>query len=191
MLGRPAAMPEIHELREHVHTMWDGVAPAWAERADSVDERVAGVTQRLLGRAAPATGNRVLELAAGVGGAGLAAAGRVGPDGQVVISDVAPAMVAAAAARAEARGVTNVGTAVLDLEAIDRPDRTFDVVVCREGLMFAIDPAAAVAEIHRVLRPGGRVAVSVWGPRERNPWLGEVLDAVSAELGVELPPPGT
>src|SRR5262249_19755645 len=60
----------------------------------------------------------------------------------------------------------------------------------REGLMFAVDPARATGEIARVLRPGGRVAIAVWGPRERNPWLGIVFDVVSAQLGVPLPPPG-
>ena len=56
--------------------------------------------------------------------------------------------------------------------------------------MFALDPAQAATEIWRVLRPDGRFAVAVWGPRERNPWLGIVLDAVSAQLGAPVPPPG-
>jgi SAM-dependent methyltransferase len=79
---------------------------------------------------------------------------------------------------------------VLDIESIDEPDASYDVVLCREGLMFAPDPARAASEIRRVLRPGGRVAIAVWGPRERNPWLGVVLDAVSAQLGKPVPPPG-
>src|ERR671936_1371604 len=56
--------------------------------------------------------------------------------------------------------------------------------------MFALDPARAVAEIRRILRPGGRLALAVWGPRARNPWLGVVFDAVSAQLGAPVPPPG-
>jgi SAM-dependent methyltransferase len=56
--------------------------------------------------------------------------------------------------------------------------------------MFALDPAHAVAEIRRVLRPGGWVALAVWGPRDRNPWLSLVFDAVSAQLGAPVPPPG-
>ncbi|MEA2454595.1 MAG: hypothetical protein QOI45_857, partial [Thermoleophilaceae bacterium] len=90
----------------------------------------------------------------------------------------------------EALGLGNVSTCVLDLEAIDQPDASYDVVLCREGLMFATDPARALGEIRRVLRPGGRVALAVWGPRARNPWLGVVLDVVTAQIGVPVPPPG-
>jgi SAM-dependent methyltransferase len=56
--------------------------------------------------------------------------------------------------------------------------------------MLVPDPGRAAGEIRRVLRPGGRVAIAVWGPRERNPWLGLVLDAVSAQVGKPFPPPG-
>jgi SAM-dependent methyltransferase len=135
-------------------------------------------------------GERVLELACGPGGLGIAAAERVAPDGEVVLSDVVAEMTTIAAARARALGRTNVSARVLDLEAIDQPDRSFDVVLCREGLMFALDPARASAEIRRVLAPGGRIGIGVWGPRERNPWLGIVLDAVTAQLGAPMPPPG-
>ena len=78
----------------------------------------------------------------------------------------------------------------LDLERIAEPDASYDVVLCREGLMLVPDPARAAREIRRVLRPGGRVALAVWGPRERNPWLGVVFDAVSAHTGAPVPPPG-
>jgi SAM-dependent methyltransferase len=129
----------------------------------------------------------VLELACGPGGAGLAAAALAG---EVVLSDVAAEMTAVAGERAVERGLTNVSTRVLDLEHIAEPDASYDVVLCREGLMFASDPAAAASEIERVLRPGGRVAIAVWGPRERNPWLGVVLDAVAAQFGPRVIAPG-
>jgi SAM-dependent methyltransferase len=132
----------------------------------------------------------VLELACGPGGLGLAAAKLVRPGGEVVLSDVVPEMTVIAATRARRLGIENVRTCVLDLERIDQPDEAFDIVMCREGLMFARDPARAVREIRRVLRPEGRVAISVWGPRARNPWLSVVFDAVSAELGMPVSPPG-
>ena len=177
-------------LRAHVHGSWAAVATAWGDRADYVDARVAGVTERLFEVADIHPGERVLELACGPGGAGLDAAEHVGPTGEVVISDVVAEMTSIAAARAKARGLGNVRTRVLDLEEIAEPDASFDVVLCREGLMFAADPARAAREIRRVLRPGGRAAISVWGPRERNPWLGLVMDAVSAQTGRTIPPQG-
>ena len=177
-------------LRAKLHRMWDTVAPGWAAHADYIDRRAAELTRGLLDLGAPRPGDRVLELACGPGGLGLAAAPRVAPDGEVVLSDVAPQMTAIAAARATALGIDNVSARVLDLEQIAEPDGSYDVVLCREGLMFATDPARAAREIRRVLRPGGRAALAVWGPRDRNPWLGLVFDAVSAQLDAPVPPPG-
>jgi ubiquinone/menaquinone biosynthesis C-methylase UbiE len=176
--------------RRQLHGMWASVAPAWGEHADYADTRGAAVTARLLERAAPRPGERVLELACGAGGVGIAAAGLVGPAGEVVLSDVAAEMTAIAGARAAALGLGNVRTLTLDLDDLDQPDQAYDVVLCREGLMFAFDPARAVAGIRRVLRPGGRMAVAVWGPRVRNPWLAVVFDAVGAVVGAPVPPPG-
>src|SRR3954451_19046883 len=166
------------DLRTHLHGMWAGVAGGWAEHADYVDARGEAATAKMLELSAPRPGERVLELACGPGGLGLAAAERVGPDGEVVLSDVAAEMTAIAARRAAERGLTNTTTRELDLERIAEPDASYDAVLCREGLMFALEPARAVAEIRRVLRPEGRFALAVWGPRKRNPWLGIVLDAV-------------
>jgi SAM-dependent methyltransferase len=176
--------------RAMAHAMWAGVAPSWEHYADDADARGAVVAARMVDAVGLSPGARVLELACGPGGVGILAARRVGAGGHVVVSDVVPAMVDTATERARALGLTNVSGAVRDLEAIDEPDGTFDAVLCREGLMFALDHERAVAEIGRVLRPGGRVAAAVWGPREQNPWLAVALDALGAVVGLQLPPPG-
>jgi len=170
--------------------MWAAVAPHWRSFAEYADGRAAEVTAMLLDRTDPQPGERVLELACGAGGTGLAAAARVGPSGHVVLSDLVPQMTTIAADRAAELGLTNTSSCELDLQRIDRPDADFDVVLCREGLMFTPDPGAALAEIGRVLRPAGRVGLAVWGSRERNPWLGVVFDVVTAETGQPVPPPG-
>jgi ubiE/COQ5 methyltransferase family len=85
--------------RRQLHGMWASVAPAWGEHAEYADARGAAMTARLLELAAPRPGERVLELACGAGGVGIAAAGLVGPAGEVVLSDVAAEMTAIAAAR--------------------------------------------------------------------------------------------
>jgi SAM-dependent methyltransferase len=192
MVGKPDAGSNEagDELRGRLHDMWAGVAGHWAEHAEYVDARTVDVTAAMLELALPRPGERVLELACGPGSVGLAAAQRIGPEGAVVVSDVAAEMTAIAVDRARALGLTNVTGRVLDIERIDEPDASYDVVLCREGLMFVPDPGRGASEIVRVLRAGGRAALAVWGPRERNPWLGVVLDAVSAEVGRPVPPPG-
>jgi SAM-dependent methyltransferase len=173
-----------------VRGAWAAVAPAWGVHADELDARTAAITQRLLDLTHIAPGESVLELASGPGGVGLAAAERVGADGRVVISDVVPAMVAEARRRAADRGLAQVTVKELDLEDIAEPDGSYDVVLCREGLMFAVEPARAVSEMRRVLRSHGRVAVAVWAEKSANPWLGLLLDAITEVTGVVVPPPG-
>jgi SAM-dependent methyltransferase len=168
--------------------MWNGAAPGWEANAWFVDQQLALATEALLDAAGISEGEAVLDLAAGPGGAGLAAAERVGPSGTVVLSVVAAEMVAVAARRAAA--YAHVSTAVFDQSEIAAESGHFDAAISRHGLMFVEDPAGAVREAARVLRPGGRYAAMTWGPRELNPWLGLVLDAVGEQFGVPFPPPG-
>jgi len=135
-------------------------------------------------------GDEVLELGCGPGGVGIAAAEIVGADGHVVLSDVVPEMTAIAEERVRRHGLRNADVRELDMEHIDVPDASFDKVLCREALMLVADPTAAARETLRVLRPGGRAVFAVWGPRAANPWLSTLLDAVSAQLGAPVPPPG-
>jgi SAM-dependent methyltransferase len=170
--------------------MWSAAAPSWGEYADYVDERGAVVGEAMLAVAGIQPGDDVLELGCGPGGVGFAAAEIVGAEGHVVLSDVAPEMTAIAAERAERRELRNVVTRELDMEHLDVPDAAFDKVLCREALMLVADPTAAAREAHRVLRPPGRAVFAVWGPPAANPWLGALLDAVGAQLGAPVPPPG-
>jgi len=141
-------------LRQSLHGIWSATAPAWGSHADYVDDRGATVTQAMLAALGLRPEARVLELACGPGGAGLAAAELVGPRGEVVLSDIAPEMTAIAAERADARNLANVRTAQIDIENIDFPDASFDAVLCREGLMLVPDPAA-MRRLREALRISG------------------------------------
>jgi len=167
--------------------IWNSVAPGWDASAQFVDEVFAVATEALLDAAGIGEGDAVLDVAAGPGGAGLAAAERVGPSGTVVLSDVAGEMVAVAARRASAH--PQVTTAVFDQSAIDAEAGHFDAVISRHGLMLAEDPVASVREAARVLRPGGRYAAMTWAARDLNPWLGVVFDAIAEQFGAPFPPP--
>lgn len=181
--------PDLEGMRAGLQSMWGAVAPGWERNAEFIDERASALTEALIDAAAISDGERVLELACGPGGLGLAVAERF-PASEVVVSDVAPEMTAVAATRAEERGLSNVSTVNLDLERIEQPDGSFDVVLCREGIMLVPEPDRAAAEILRVLRPEGRAAISVWGPPAQNPWLTALLEALAAQFGGTFPPPG-
>jgi SAM-dependent methyltransferase len=105
----------------------------------------------------------------------------------VVATDVAPAMVD----RIEKRlaGVLNASAAVVDAAAIPDHLGAFDAVVCRMGLMFVPEPAVALQEVRRVLRPGGRLAAAVWGDMSRNPWMVAVGFSAMMNGLVSGPPP--
>jgi SAM-dependent methyltransferase len=135
----------------------------------------------------PKEGDIVLELAAGTGETGFAAAVRVGLQGKLISTDFAPAMVDAARRRGDELGLSNVEYRVMDAERIDLDDDSVDGVLCRWGYMLLADPAAALSETRRVLREGGKVAFSVWGAPERNQWA-SVPGKVLVERG-HLPAP--
>ncbi len=143
----------------------------------------------MLDRVAIRAGDRVLELGAGPGTLGATLSELVGPAGQVLLSDLAPAMVAVA--RRRTRDLPNVSCAVLDAAAIDCPDDAFEVVVSRMGVMFVPEPAVAFAEIHRVLAPGGRFGMMTWAAMEHNPWMTCVgMGAMLAGIATGGPPVG-
>jgi SAM-dependent methyltransferase len=168
---------------------WDAVAEAWDEHVDYVDEHSEALTAAMLDAVALAPGDRVLELATGPGTLGAALSAAVGPTGSVLLTDVAPSMVEVARRRNAA--LVNVACAVVDASRIECPDASFDVVVCRMGLMFTPDPAAALAEIRRVLAPGGRLAVATWAGLEHNPWMTCVgMGAMLSGIATGGPPVG-
>jgi ubiquinone/menaquinone biosynthesis C-methylase UbiE len=124
----------------------------------------------LLARAAPGAGDRVLDVASGTGLVALAAANAVGASGRVVGVDISGEMVVAARRRAAELGVGNAEFARMDAEALELADATFDVALCALGLMYVPDTARAIRELRRVVRPGGRIGLLVWGERSKCGW---------------------
>lgn len=109
-------------------------------------------------------GERVLDVCCGTGGSALPAAERVGSEGQVIAADLAERLVALGAAKAEERGLENIEFRVGDMLDLGYPDASFDAVVCVFGIFFVPDMAAALKELWRMVRPGGRLAITTWGP---------------------------
>lgn len=141
----------------------------------------------LLQMAPPLAGQAVLDVACGTGLVTLAAALAVGSQGRVVGTDISDLMVDAARRRAGDAGLDHVRFERMDAESLALPDAHFDLAYCALGLMYMPDPLAAMRELHRVLRPGGRVAAAVWGQRTRCGWSG-VFPIVDAEVSSDVCP---
>ncbi|HTU79040.1 MAG TPA: methyltransferase domain-containing protein [Solirubrobacteraceae bacterium] len=166
---------------------WEAAASGWTRQQEQIRRFAAPVAEWLVDAVCPQPGQRVLELAAGLGEAGMLAAELVAPLGGVVVSDQAEAMLEGARARALELGLSNVEFQVLNAEWIDLPLASVDAVLCRWGYMLLADPQAALAETRRVLRPGGRLALAVWDALALNPWA--LLPAQELiERGLAPPP---
>jgi ubiquinone/menaquinone biosynthesis C-methylase UbiE len=170
---------------------WDEAAAGWRRRGELLRTYTAPVSSWLVEAIDPRPGQRVLELAAGLGEISLLVAARVAPDGVAVCSDRSEAMLAAARERAAELGVENVEFATLDAEWIDLPVASVDAVICRWGYMLVTHPESALRETRRVLRPGGTLALAVWDAQELNPWSA-VPNGVMRERGLmAAPEPGS
>lgn len=188
-MSEPESGDEIEEQRERLLDGWDDAAKGWGRQADRTHGSALPISEWMIEHARPAPGEQVLELAAGPGDTGFMAARRIKPGGTLISSDAVAGMLEVARERAEEQGIDNVEFKQLQLEWIDLPTASTDVVLCRWALMLIVDPAAALRECRRVLKPGGRFALAVWDAPERNPWA-TVIQRALVELGhVEAPPP--
>ncbi|HUA72968.1 MAG TPA: methyltransferase domain-containing protein [Solirubrobacteraceae bacterium] len=175
-------MPDPDTVRAEILERWGRAAAGWGKRAERVREFGLPVSAWMLDHAGLQPGLRVLELAAGPGETGFLAAELIRPGGSLVCSDATDEMLEVARTRAEELGIENVEFKRIELEWIDLDTASVDVVLCKWGLMFAVDPEAALREVRRVLRPGGRVALAVWDEPPANPWA-TITTRALVELG--------
>lgn len=134
--------------------------------------------RRLADLAGLQSGDAVLDVATGRGAVLFAAAARVGPRGRVNGIDLSEAMVAETAREIVQRQLRHVNVRVMDAERLDFPEAEFDAVLCGFALFFFPNVERAMAEFHRVLRPGSRLAVMTWGEADsRWSWWDDLLKA--------------
>ncbi len=157
---------------------WDRHVAGYEAVFEHLSTQFAAHALRLL---APLHGTPLLDVAAGAGGAALLAA-QMGA--HVTAIDASHAMVA----RMSERGLD---ARIMDGQALDLPDRTFDRALSCFGIVLFPDPAQGMAELHRVLRPGGRVAIVTWTEPHRYELAARLRDAILAVRGAvpqgELP----
>lgn len=165
---------------------WDRSADGWHRHAPQLRAWLHTATQAMLDMASVTAGQRVLDVAAGAGDQTLDIAARVGPAGRVLATDLSPAILALARDSARRAGLAQVSTRVADAEDLGIEPHSFDAVLCRLGLMLFADPARALREMHRALRPGGGICTMVFGRPERNPCITTIMATALEHAG--LPP---
>jgi ubiquinone/menaquinone biosynthesis C-methylase UbiE len=177
--------PEATKKRWYDHMQKSEAA--WRKHDASFLGPTAPVTRRLLEMALVQKGQRVLDIATGTGEPAIPAAEAVGPEGFVLATDISDGMLAIAQEKAQARGFTNIEFQCDDVENISVEENSFDAILCRYGIMFMPDPERCLRNAAVGLKPGGRIALSVWGPLHLNPFWTLPQDVVRKYT--EIPQP--
>ena len=174
--GYNLGMPE----ERNILAEWRESAPYWEKHAAAVRQLFAPISAALIRAAHIAAGQQVLDVAGGTGEPALEIAPVVAPQGRVVCTDAVAEMVAIAARRAGQLGSTNIEFKQCGANSLPFADETFDAAVSRLGAMFFDDATAALGEMLRVLKPGGSIALAVWGERAANPFFSIVTEVMAA-----------
>jgi enediyne biosynthesis protein CalE5 len=183
---------DSEQYKEEERQNWDRVANNWQKWWKTIERSAGKVSKRLIELAEIKPGSRVLDIATGIGEPAITAANRVGSDGRVLATDISPQMLSIAKQRAISLGLQNViEFKEGDIETIDLPASTFDVALCRAGLMFLPNLNAGLSNIYRSLTESGHFAAAVWASSEKVPFISVVMNIMMKETNILPPPPGT
>lgn len=188
-------MPSQDRSSDDVAKAKEGIAGFFARIApdyDRVGPRFfSHFGKRMVSLAQIPAGARVLDVATGKGAVLFAAAEAVGPQGHVTGVDLSEAMVGELVEETRRRAIRNAEVRQMDAEHLQLADASFDHVLCGFGLFFLPRPILALSEMHRVLKPGGHIALSTWDRAfgERWKWYNDLAEAHVRAAGGEIKKP--
>ncbi|MCP4251144.1 MAG: methyltransferase domain-containing protein [bacterium] len=170
---------------------WELVADAWEQWEPYFAAGSWPVSQKLITELRLGDDARVLDVGCGTGNPSLQTAAALAPVGSVVGVDLSERMVDICQRKADRLGLTNVRFLVGEAERLDESQAAFDAVVCRFGIMFMPDAAAGLRHLRTLLRPGGRIAISVWAPMDKNPMFAVPRQELGKVIDLPTPQPNT
>jgi SAM-dependent methyltransferase len=180
-------MPEAVDLSRN----WDEAAAGWTKWWQTFERAAQVVSDRLIALAGVQPGWRVLDIATGIGEPAVSAARRVGPQGKVLAIDHSTGMLEAARKRAAQLGLTNIEFRHVDAETIALPERDFNAILCRWGLMFIPDLTGALGRMRGLLADSGKLAAAVWSTPDKVPMISLAGESARKIANLPPPPPGS
>ena len=175
-------------IRDQQKTVWDAASAGWRKYDEFNMNFLRFAGDAIIRGLELKPTDHVLDVAAGSGEPGLTIAGIV-TEGSVISSDLSGEMLAIGREKAAQRNIKNFTTQVCDACELPYADATFDAISCRFGFMFFPDVLLASREMARVLKPGGKIAASVWGSPKENRWVTAMSEAMAKHLEVPTPSP--
>ena len=167
---------------------WDTAAPGLKDWREVAEPAFQPVSERMMELADIQPGQRVLDVATGIGEPAVTAARRVGLSGHIIATDLSPQMLALGRERVAELGLAHIEFREMDAEALELPEQSFDIILCRFGLMYLPHPQAALERMHKLLAPGGRLIAAVWGPPQKVPFARWPMEVAMRVLHVPAPP---
>jgi SAM-dependent methyltransferase len=169
---------------------WDGAAAGWQKWWKTAEDGAQKISEKLVELAEIKSGNRVLDVATGIGEPAITAARIVGEKGYVLATDISPQMLAIGRERAMSHGLQDIiEFKEGDAELVDLPNATFQAAICRWGLMFLPNLSIALSNIQKSLVSGGKFATAVWADPIKVPLISLSLSTVRKQLNIPAPPP--
>ena len=181
---------QLEQIREQQKESWNKFSTSWKKWDELTMDFLKPMGDEIIRLLKPKDDDMLLDVAAGTGEPGLTIATML-RNGKVISTDLSEGMLEVARENAAKRGIKNFETKVCDVSELPFADNTFDAVSCRFGFMFFPDMLLAAKEIMRVLKPGGRIATSVWNVPEKNLWVTAIMISINKNMQLQPPPPGT
>ncbi len=178
----------VSEISAAQKASWNKFAAGWRKWDEQVMAFLGPHARAIVDHLRPSGSEVILDIAAGTGEPGLSMAAMVS-DGRVVITDLSEGMLQVAKDKAAGR-TTNVEFHLADACDLPFEDDSFDAVSCRLGFMFFPDMEKAAQEMARVLKPGGRIATTVWAAPDMNYWVTCMVQHIGKHIEMDPPPPG-
>lgn len=178
-------MTQFEEIRDQQKQTWNKFSSGWKKWDDLTMGFLKPIGDEIIASINPSGNQSILDVASGTGEPGLTIAAML-DGGKVILTDLAEEMLEIAKENAEVKGIKNIDINVCDICDLPFTDNSFDSISCRFGFMFFPDMQKAANEMNRVLKPGGKIATSVWDIPEKNFWVTATMGTIMKNM--DLPP---